>query len=155
MSKTYETEISCPRCGASYDQTLFETLWIEDPANRALVFEDRVNLARCPHCRFEVRVFAPLMCTNAPRKFAVWFEPRPSAHVDALAGQFAEMMGPSSFYATAPRIADWDEVKRTIERFERGELKGGDARLDVEAFRRTLSASDERPSLLKRLFGRK
>jgi hypothetical protein len=154
MSKVYQAEITCPRCAVTYDQSLFQTLWIEDPANRSLVFEDKVNWAKCPQCGFEVRVLASLMCTNVPRKFAVWFEPQPSKHVDEMAKQFADMMGPTSFYATAPRIADWADFKRVIERFESGELKGGDARFDVAALRRAVAETQPRKSLLKRLFGK-
>ena len=123
--------------------------------NRALVFEDRVNIATCPLCAFEARVNAPLMCTNVPRQFAVWFEPQRTTLVDEMTAQFAQAMGSGSFYATAPRIADWEEFKAIIEKFENGELKGRAASFNLDALRRITAASAPKTSFLDRLFGKK
>ena len=35
------------------------------------------------------------------------------------------MFGEKSFYATAPRVKDWEEFKRTINRYYSVELVGG------------------------------
>ena len=155
MSMLYAVTIRCPACGATHSQSLFRSLWIEDPANRALVFENRVNLAMCPHCNITSTVNASLLCTNVPRNFAVWYEPSPDAQVDKDIEDYAIAMGRDCFYVTAPRLSDWNEFKRTIEKFERGELTGKPFQFSQAAIRSALgkSARPERsPSFLGRIW---
>ncbi len=124
MSKRIEAELTCPQCQARFVDDVFLTLWIEDPKNRAMVFEDCVNVVHCPKCGWEIRVINTLFCTNRDLNFAVWYEPEPDPDIDVQAEGYAAIMGPTSYFATAPRVADWEEFKETILKFERGELKG-------------------------------
>lgn len=119
-----EAHLNCLVCGKEFETALFVTLWIEEPKNRALVFEDRIGAVECPHCGNADRVKYSLFCTNRDQSFAVWYEPYPDPDIDAQVQGYAAIMGPNSYFATAPRVADWEEFKATIEKFERGELKG-------------------------------
>jgi hypothetical protein len=140
--------------------TVFRTLWIEEPENRAMVFEDRMNEVRCPKCGHAFCVAFPFLATNVPGHFAVWYEPYPDPQIDEEAAGYEIIFGPGNFYAEAPRIADWEEFKATIEKYERGELEGQPpTRLGAEGLKEVLSAYAEREeprkrSWLSRLFGR-
>lgn len=59
------------------------------------------------------------------KKNAVWWEPNPDSGVDSDIQGYSLMFGPKSFYATAPRIVDWEEFEHTINRYYSGELVGG------------------------------
>jgi hypothetical protein len=53
----------------------------------------------------------PFLCTNVAKGVAIWYEPYPDAQIDADIEQYRKHMGPNSFYAKAPRIADWETFK--------------------------------------------
>ena len=100
MSKRVDATITCPGCGRQYPVKLYRTIWGEYEENRDLVMNDQAN-------------------------FAVWWEPQHDPSVDTDTQGFARMFGAGSFYATAPRVQDWEEFKRTINRYYSGELVGG------------------------------
>lgn len=87
--------------------------------------EDRVNIAKCPHCGYEFHLPLGMMYVDVQEGFAVWWEPNHDPGIDSDSKAYAQMMGPKSYYATAPRISDWNEFKETINKYYRGELKGG------------------------------
>lgn len=119
-----EAQISCARCGTVFNASLFRTLWIEHVAYRDLVFGDEVNVVECPDCQKRICLPFSLLCTNVTRDFAVWYEPFPDENVDRDIEGYAKLFGPDSYYATAPRVKNWNEFKRTILKFESGELRG-------------------------------
>ena len=125
MSKRVRIDIQCPHCRKSYSDEFFRTIWGENESLRALVMEDRVNIAKCPHCGHEFHLPLGMMYVDIKKGFAVWWEPNHDSGIDCDAKGYAQMMGPQSFYATAPRIADWEEFKETINKYYRGELTGG------------------------------
>ena len=118
MSKRLEATISCPNCQHQFQQTLYRTIWGEYPENRQLVMEDDINVAECPSCSKRTKVSLALMYTNAPRQFAVWWEPEYDSQIDEDAAGYRQMLGASSHLAKAPRIKDWEEFKETIRKFE-------------------------------------
>ncbi len=124
MSKRVGAHIKCPSCGTETEFHLYRSLWIEDPENRKMVFEDRVNLFECPSCGRSERAQFPFLCTNTKLGFAVWYEPYHDEAIDQDVEEYKKHMGPNSFYATAPRIKDWEEFKKKIIEFENGESKG-------------------------------
>ena len=118
MSKQVPAEIGCPQCGASFNVNLYRTLWVEDPANRALVAEDRVNRVTCPSCKTAARLEFPFLCTNVKRGIAIWYEPYPDAQVDKDVSLYKKHFGPDSFYAKAPRVHSWNEFKTKLLELE-------------------------------------
>lgn len=146
MSKRVEAELECTGCGTDFEATLYRSLWIEYAENRNLVFEDRVNVVECPSCHGRTRIPFSLLCTNVDRNIAVWYEPFPDEAVDKDLKGYEVVFGPDSFLAMAPRIGDWDEFKRTIRRFEEGELMGNPVH-----FGRGKRVKQERLGMLERM----
>lgn len=126
MSKQVKFGIRC-ECGNQFEATLYRSLWIEVPEYRELVFGDKVNRVTCPYCGDEFHVPLALLCTNSPNNIAVWYEPLPDSQIDQDALLYAKLNGASSFLATAPRVANWDEFKEMILKFESGEIIGNPA----------------------------
>ena len=120
MSKTLDADALCPDCGAHFSVTLYRTIWGEFPENRELVFSDTINVASCTNCAFRHHVEFSLLYVDMRRQFAVWYEPTPDPQVDRDARIYASMFGPDGFYATAPRISDWNDFKKVVIEFETG-----------------------------------
>jgi hypothetical protein len=118
MSKKVPAEITCPRCTEKFTVQLFRSLWIEDPANRKLVSTDSVNAVTCPKCLTQTRLDFPFLCTNVKKRIAIWYEPYHDEAIDKDQKLYAKNFGASSFYAQAPRIADWNEFKIQLEIME-------------------------------------
>ncbi|MGH7871864.1 MAG: CpXC domain-containing protein [Candidatus Binatia bacterium] len=111
MSKKLEASVKCPNCGHEQNSVLFRTIWAEEPENRSLILSDRINQFRCGNCNHTERLKFPFLCTNVAKGVAIWYEPYPDAQIDADVVQYRKHMGPNSFYAQAPRIADWETFK--------------------------------------------
>jgi hypothetical protein len=124
MSKRIESTITCPYCANQFPFTLFRSIWGEYPENRELVMSDKINVATCPSCNKSTKLPYPFFYTNAKQFFAVWWEPEYDSQIDKDAVGYAKMLGSGNYLATAPRIKDWNEFKKTILRFEKGELQG-------------------------------
>jgi hypothetical protein len=114
MSKQVEASLKCPKCGTEHNTKLYRSLWIENPSNRSMVFDDRVNVFECSECKFSERLTFSLLCTNSEKGFAVWYEPVPDPDVDKDVADYKQHMGSTSYFARAPRIRDWEEFKGTI-----------------------------------------
>lgn len=127
MSKVVEAMVKCPKCGIAFPTSLFRSIWGEQPANRELVFADRINVVTCPACATVTKLPFAFMYTNRDRLFAVWYEPAPDPDIDETANGFAAVLGADSYLAAAPRIRDWEQFKATIREFESGARKGGSA----------------------------
>lgn len=125
MSKRVKIDIVCPHCAKHYTDDFFRTYWGEDEGMRKNIMDDNVNIASCPYCGHSFHLPLAMMYVDVHVKFAVWWEPNYDAGIDSDANAYAQMFGEKSFYATAPRIADWEEFKRTINKYYRGELVGG------------------------------
>lgn len=103
-----------------------------------MVMEDRVNIATCPHCGHKFHLPLAMMYVDAQAGFAVWWEPNHDPGVDSDSAGYAKIFGATSYYATAPRIADWEEFKLTIRKYYRGELVGGSiTKMDISALQST------------------
>ena len=83
-----------------------------------------LNVAKCPSCSRSTKLQFPFIYTNARQHFAVWWEPLYDPQIDSDAAGYTKMMGVGNYLASALRIKDWLEFKETIQKFERGELKG-------------------------------
>ncbi len=118
MSKTLQARIRCPNCKNQFEATLYRSIWIEFPENRKLIFDDNINRVTCPACKMQTKLEFPFLCTNVKEHIAVWYEPYPDADVEKDAQLYARHHGPSSFYATAPRIRDWNAFKEKIVELE-------------------------------------
>jgi hypothetical protein len=118
MSKKIGAHITCPNCGNVFPTELYRTIWIEYPDNRAMIFDNKINVVTCPKCNHVEKLEFPFLCTNVKKKLAVWYEPFPDHDVDRDVAEFCKHMGLNSFYAKAPRVADWEEFKRTIVNLE-------------------------------------
>lgn len=118
MSKKVGAGIVCSQCGQETPTQLYRSLWLEDPKNMKMVCDDHVNVFSCPHCLFSERLKFPFLATNRNKKYAVWYEPYRDEAVDADVADYKKHMGPTSYLALAPRIADWEDFKAKIEEFE-------------------------------------
>ncbi|NPD81188.1 hypothetical protein HPS57_04265 [Prevotella sp. PINT] len=125
MSKLIDATIKCPKCGKEYPVKLFRTIWGEHETNRNLVMNDEINVCTCNSCGFSFKASYPFMYVDVKEGFAVWWEPFHDNGIDADTAGYAKMFGAGSYYATAPRIANWETFKETIQKYYRGELKGG------------------------------
>lgn len=119
MSKKTPAEIQCPSCNSKFDVELFRTIWIEEPKNRELIFNNEINAVTCPACKKKTRLEFPFLCTNVKKEIAVWYEPYHDAEIDKDVSLYKAKMGENSFYAQAPRIQDWEEFKKKIVELER------------------------------------
>ena len=118
MSKRISARITCPACKGHFDVELYRWLWVEDPANRRLVADDRLNLVTCPHCHVGTRQEFAVLCTNVQRKIAIWYEPYPDPAVDDDVRQYAQHFGQNSFYSQALRVRNWDDFKAKLTELE-------------------------------------
>lgn len=124
MSKKMPAEIKCQFCGYQFPFELYRSIWGEYPENRNLVMSDKINVAKCPKCKKSFKLPYAFMYTNAEKQFAVWYEPIHDSAVDIDVNAYKLHMGANSYFATAPRIKDWQEFKDTIIKFENGKLTG-------------------------------
>jgi len=123
MSPKEEIQGTC-KCGHTHSMTLYRSIWGEYPENRKMVMQDEINVFHCPDCGFRVKIETSLMYTNADMFFAVIWEPEHDEGIDKNIELLDKLMGKGNYLSEAPRIKDWEEFKKTIIRFERGELKG-------------------------------
>jgi len=118
MSKKFNTEIRCPKCGQQFKVSLYRTIWGEMEENRELVMSDRINVVTCPVCGEVIRIRFPFLYTNAVKQFAVWWEPFHDPTIDTMSDGFASLSGKDGYLASAPRIEDWEEFKKAIIKLE-------------------------------------
>ncbi len=127
MSKKVGAQLICPECGHGFPVQLFRSVWIEQPEHRELIFSDKINRFDCPSCRSEVDSQFAFLCTNVPKRVAVWYEPYPDPQIDRDVAGYRTQMGANSFYALAPRISDWEAFKSKIVELEAQPSGGGKA----------------------------
>ncbi len=153
MSKRVRIDIECPHCHQLYSDNFFRTYWGESEAMRSNLMNDNVNIATCPHCGHKFHLPLAMMYVDVQAKFAVWWEPNHDPGIDSDSKGYAQMFGVRSFYATAPRIADWEEFKRTINRYYAGELIGGPIeKMDISALRAVTNENRKSGCLSMALF---
>jgi hypothetical protein len=75
------------------------------------MLNDRVNVFSCDKCKHTERLEYPFLCTNVNKGLAIWYEPYHDEQIDADVEMYRKHMGANSFYAKAPRIADWNAFK--------------------------------------------
>lgn len=140
MSKLVDATITCPHCGKEYPTKLFRTIWGEHESSRNMVLNDKINVPECPHCGFSFKAPYPFMYVDVQAGFAVWWEPQYDAGIDSDLQGYAQMFGANSYYATAPRIADWEEFKQVIREYYQGKRVGGKIeKMDINALRKIAS----------------
>lgn len=138
MSKKLDAIIKCPQCSNKYDVKLYRTVWGEYKDMRDMVLNDKVNICTCPHCNYSFKAPYPFMYVDVKAGFAVWWEPTHDTGIDSDTAAYARMFGAKSYYATAPRVQDWQEFKNTIMKYYRGELVGGKVeKMDFSALKQT------------------
>lgn len=125
MSKRLDIEVNCPHCGQKYKATVFRTIWGEYEENRNMVINDNINIVSCPQCHFSFHAPLAMMYVDVKKNFAVWWEPYYDSSIDSDSAGYSKIFGERSYYATAPRISDWEEFKDTINKYYKGELVGG------------------------------
>ena len=145
MSKLVKIAIECPRCSYRYIGDFFRTIWGENEANRSLVLEDKVNIAKCPSCGHQFHLPLAMMYVDVQKGFAVWWEPNYDPGVDSDTASYAKMFGANSYYAKAPRISDWEEFKRVVKEYDAG-IRVGDPieKMDISALAGNKSQSKRR-----------
>ena len=122
MSKRINVVIKCPKCQHQFEVALYKTIWGENPKNRELVLNDKINVVTCPSCQEVIWIRMSFLYTNAIKQFAVWWEPFPDPDIDAMSAGFAAISGNDGYLASAQRVKDWEEFKRTIIQFETGQI---------------------------------
>jgi hypothetical protein len=118
MSKQVEAQVTCSSCDHKFTATLYRSIWVEQPDNRQLIFDDQINTLTCPACQFQEQAEFPFLATNVKKEFAVWYEPVPDPAIDEDATEYLRLFGPGNFYATAPRVSDWEDFKAKLEELE-------------------------------------
>jgi ribosomal protein L40E len=149
MSKRVNGKATCGRCGSEFPFALYRSIWGENAENRELVFNDSINILICPQCNTRNRASFSLLYVDMDRQFAVWYEPAPDPTIGQETQQYAAMFGPDNFYATAPRVSDWESFKQTILEFETGKrqakpITAGEGKELLEGFVASLSPKEER-----------
>lgn len=130
---TFKATLPCPNCKNYFEATLYRSIWGEYPENREMVFNNTINSPICPHCNVRAKIGnATLLYHNVQQKFAVWYEPEYDSEIDKDNKEIARMLGPQIYLAQAPRIKNWDEFKKTIVKFETGELKANPGEISPE-----------------------
>lgn len=123
MSKKVTIQIICPKCDTSFDSNLYRTIWGEDSKNRELVMSNQINVVTCPSCNISTKIPLPFMYSNAPKHFAVWWEPEHDTQIDKDMKEYIsyeKRLGVDlSYLSSAPRVREWDEFKETIKKFEK------------------------------------
>jgi hypothetical protein len=114
MSKKIATAVTCPKCKNTFEADLYRSIWVEHAENRTLILADEINAVTCPICKFRHRSEFSFLATNVELGFAVWYEPHPDEQIDKDIKAYRTLFGEKSFYATAPRIADWQQFKQTL-----------------------------------------
>lgn len=132
MSKKIPAEIQCPSCRSKFNVELYRSIWIEDDENRNLIFNDEINAVTCPSCNVCTKLKFPFLCTNVKKGIAVWYEPYHDAEIDKDIALYKAKMGKDSFYATAPRVQDWEEFKKKIVELEGKSKNGGKAQVSED-----------------------
>jgi len=128
MSQRIKAKITCPRCNHRFDFNLYRSIWGEYPENRKLVMSDEINVATCPSCGTSTKLPFPFLYTHTPKpSFAVWWEPEYDSQIDSDSEGYIKTLGEGNYLATAPRITDWNDFKKTILKYECGELKAKEA----------------------------
>lgn len=123
MSKQIKAMITCKNCSHHFEASLYRSIWIEYPENRRLITEDSINRVTCPKCKELQRLEFPFLCTNVKQKIAIWYEPYYDSAIDDDIKLYAAQFGNQSFYALAPRIADWDEFKSKLIEMENSQTQ--------------------------------
>lgn len=139
MSKRIEARVTCSNCQHEFDFTLYRTIWGEHAENRELVMSDKINVSTCEKCGTVAKLPYALMYTNAKQNFAVWWEPEHDPQIDADTMMY-KALGEGNYMANAPRIKDWEEFKKTIIKFETGELQGKTAEVGSDNVKEFLQA---------------
>jgi len=142
MSKLVKIAIECPKCSHQYTGDFFRTIWGEHESNRSMVMEDRINIATCPHCGHKFHLPLAMMYVDVVKGFAVWWEPNHDPGIDSDTAGYEKMFGVNSYYAKAPRIADWEEFKQVINDYYSGKIKASPIeKMDINALKDSLKAS--------------
>ena len=121
MEKQIDYSISCPKCNRLVNAVVQNTVYGDVPGNMEKVMNDRINIAKCPHCGHSFQVPVSVMYANQIKHYAVWYEPIHDPKIEESSKIWGQMLG--DFYEQAPRIHDWEMFKDTITKFESGELK--------------------------------
>jgi len=133
MSQQYKAILPCPNCNNYFEATLYRSIWGEYPENREMVFNNTINSPICPHCKVRANIEnTTLLYHNVKKPFAVWYEPVYDRSIDEEKAEYSRMMGSQSYLAKAPRIKNWEEFKRTILKFETGEIKANPGQISPE-----------------------
>lgn len=76
MSQTNIYPISCPKCGAVGDTTLFDAINVaEEPVLREQLLANELNSVRCGGCQFSYRVDKPLLYNDPNRHAMIYLIP--------------------------------------------------------------------------------
>jgi hypothetical protein len=108
-------------CGVEFKVDVHEKLWIEHQENMELIKSGRLNLVNCPNCGKEFHAPMPVLCTNVPAGYAVWYLPERSKmfldYVEAYNRQLAPL---GSFYKSPPQATTLTDLLQVISEFENG-----------------------------------
>jgi hypothetical protein len=85
MSKIDERKMDCPSCKQEFSTKIYSSAHIDNPHDRAQIFNDKINVATCPHCDVGIQIDTPLLCANHKLKFAVWYDPNHDEQIDGAA----------------------------------------------------------------------
>jgi len=119
MSKIEERKIDCPSCKQVFSTKIYSSAHTDNPHDRAQIFNDKINVATCPHCHTGIQIDTPLLCVNHKLKFAVWYDPNHDEQIDGAANFLDKALGANNYLLRAPRISNWETVKAKILELEK------------------------------------
>lgn len=147
MSKLVDIGVNCPNCGNHYETKVFRTFWGEGESARHMVYNDEINMVKCPHCGYSFHAPLAMMYVDCQAGFAVWWEPFHDDGVDSDISGYRSMFGANSYYAQAPRIQDWEQFKNTIRKYYSGELTAAPIeKFDLNALQKNIKKEQPRKS---------
>lgn len=117
MSQTNIYPISCPKCGAGGDATLFDSInATENPELRDQLLANDINTVRCGSCQFTYRVDKPLLYNDPGHKVMIYLIPTPDD--DQLEGERLFRTHMAQMTSAMPADMDLPQVHLVFSRTE-------------------------------------
>ena len=134
-------------CGAEFEASVYEKLWVESKENLAIIESGQLNVIQCPNCGGTFRAPMPVLCTNVDAGYAVWYLPERSDDLLDYVKSYNLQLAPiASFYANPPEAGSFEELLLIIREFEQGirttgKIDANDLRDPSKVLRETINAT--------------
>lgn len=117
MSRKQEMPFECPECGVRGSVTIYTSINVTlNPELKELIWNDTLNLARCPGCGVEGRLDTNVMYHDMKNEFVVWFQPGQHDLTETIEffRKQTEGLDRGAYFANPLVEYDWEGFKRTV-----------------------------------------